>query len=85
MFKLAASSVTNSPEVEVSGLAGDGRGYAVLVNHSERSQEVTITPKMPVRSAQQVKPNGVVSLPTHGDTWKVRLEPYDGAVVEWRK
>jgi hypothetical protein len=76
---------TNNPEVEVSGLAGERRGYAVLVNHSARPQEVTVTAKFTVRSVQQVKPDGVSPVPVDGDKWSVRVEPYDGTVVEWHE
>jgi hypothetical protein len=71
--------------VEISTLAGDHRGYAVFVNHSAATQNITVSTTLPVRSIRLVKPDGLAILPLGNSAWKMSIEPYDGAIVEWQQ
>jgi endo-1,4-beta-mannosidase len=73
------------PSVEVSVLDGDHRGYAVVVNHSGQTQEITISASSPVRSAARVSPEGLQTLKIEGSGWKMELAAFEGAVVEWKR
>jgi hypothetical protein len=42
--------VTDSPVVEVSGLNGDARGYAVGANHSGQATQVLLSSLLPLKS-----------------------------------
>jgi len=39
---------------------------------------------LPIHSLTQVTPQGVRPLAVNGSGWKIDIEPYDGAVVEWK-
>jgi endo-1,4-beta-mannosidase len=75
----------DQPSVEISRLAGDHRGYAVLVNHSAATQNITVSTTLPVRSIRLVKPDGLANLSLENSAWKISIEPYDGAIVEWQQ
>jgi endo-1,4-beta-mannosidase len=75
----------DQPSVEISGLAGDHRGYAVLVNHSAATQNITVSTTLPVRSIRLVKPDGLANLSLGNSAWKMAIEPYEGAIVEWQQ
>lgn len=75
---------TNQPSVEVRALNGQGRGYAVLANHTAQPQKVTVVTTLPVKSLHQLTPAGASPLPLHGSSWTMDLQPYGGAVVEWQ-
>ncbi len=78
---------TDQPSVEISGLAGGSRGYAVLVNHSPREQAVTVTTTLSLRDLRSLGPDPAQTqkLTAESGRWKMRLQPYDGAVVEFQK
>jgi hypothetical protein len=69
--------------VEVAGLVGDKRGYAILANHCSQERQVTVTTTLPIRSISQVTPKGVQSLSFEKHSWRMGLEGFSGAVVEW--
>ncbi|HKT69774.1 MAG TPA: hypothetical protein VJP83_10070, partial [Terriglobales bacterium] len=75
---------SDQPAVEVRALNGNGHGYAVLANHTGHTQKVTVVPTVPVKSLRQVTPTGLASIPLQGSSWTMVLEPYAGAVVEWK-
>jgi hypothetical protein len=75
---------SDQADVEVSALQGPGRGYAVVVNHGAQPRTVNIKTAMPVRSAQQVTPDGMSSLRPEQSGWRMEIAPYDGAIVEWK-
>jgi hypothetical protein len=76
---------TDSASVEVSSLTGTDRGYAVLANHSDRPQRVLLTSSLPLKSAALVRREGVQPLAAESRGWRLEVESYGGAVVEWRR
>jgi hypothetical protein len=77
---------TDRPEVEAAALAGAGRGYVVVTNHSAVAQSVTITSRTPLRQAQRLTAEGAAApLELHGSGFPIRLEPFDGAIVEYQE
>ena len=76
---------TDKPEVEISALQGDHRGYVVLVNHSAEAQDVTVSTTLALRSVMRIEADGSKPLPLERSTWKMRIEPYAGVIVEWNK
>lgn len=75
---------TDQPSVEITTLKKAESGYAVLVNHSARTMEVAITSTRTLRSLRLIGPDGPRALVPEGSGWKMEIEPYDGAIVEWR-
>jgi hypothetical protein len=74
---------TDHPSTEVSALAGQGRGYAILANHRPEPQSITVTARDPLRSVALITAVARRSIPLDGCSWKIDLEGYGGAVVEW--
>jgi hypothetical protein len=72
------------PSVEVTSLRGDHRGYAVVVNHSAQAYQTTISTSLPMKSVRQIGPENSRILPLDGSGWKMDLEPYEAAIVEWK-
>jgi hypothetical protein len=75
---------SDQPSVEVTSLRGENRGYAVVVNHNSQPYKVTISTSSPVKSVRQIGPDGPKALPIEGSNWKMDLEPYEAAIVEWK-
>ena len=74
---------TNLVSVEVAGLAGEGRGYAVLASHSGQAQRVTVTSKLPLKRIFLLSQDWKEPLTIQMQQFQVPLEPYGGAVIEW--
>jgi endo-1,4-beta-mannosidase len=74
----------DNPAVEVSVLKGDRRGYIVAVNHSDEIQHATISTAVSVHGATRILSEGNKPLTLDGSSWKMDLEPYEGAIVEWK-
>jgi Beta-galactosidase trimerisation domain len=79
-----AAFQSDQPSVEVTSLRGNNRGYAVVVNHSAQAYKVTISTSLPVKSVRQIGADSSQSLPVEGSAWKMELEPYEAAIVEWK-
>jgi endo-1,4-beta-mannosidase len=75
---------TNQPSVEVSALDGQQRGYAVVVNHGSPSYSVIVSAAMPVHSVRRLTREGAMPLQLAGSSFQLELQPYEGAIVEWR-
>jgi hypothetical protein len=75
---------TDQPSVEVSSLKAANRGYIVLVNHSAQPQSVNVSTTLPVSSLAVIRPEGPQTLQAGNGVWKMQLEPYAGAIVEWK-
>ncbi len=75
---------SDQPSVEVRVLNGQGRGYAVLANHTAQAQKVTVVTTVHAKSLHQITPTGPTLIPLRGSSWTLDLEPYGGAVVEWQ-
>lgn len=76
---------TYQPAVEASSLAGDHRGYLVLVNHSDSLQHVSVASKLALRSMTRISADGGHALSASSSKWKIDLAPYEGVVVEWKQ
>jgi endo-1,4-beta-mannosidase len=75
---------SDDPDVEVSSLPGQGRGYVVVVNHSGQPRTVDIASAVTLRSVQQVGPDGSKPLTLDRGGWKMEVAGYDGVIVEWK-
>lgn len=75
---------TDQPSVEVTALYAAHRGYAVLTNHSSQVQKVTVTTTLLIHTLALIAPERTHSLSMQGASWKMELQPYSGAVVEWK-
>ena len=75
---------TNEPSIEASALLGDDHNYVVLVNHSAAAKTITVTTREPVHMLRLVTPEGLNDLPLTGSVWKMGMDPYATAVVEWK-
>jgi len=76
---------SDRPEVEVSSLKGDHRGYLVVVNHSEQAQDTSILATVPVHSYSLISSEGIKPLVPEGANAKLHLGPYEAAVLEWKQ
>jgi len=76
---------TNQPSVEVVALKGTHRGFAVVVNHGPLLRQTRITTTRPLKSATRITPRDSQPLELQGQAWVMELQPYAGAVVEWRE
>jgi endo-1,4-beta-mannosidase len=75
---------SDHPSVEVAGLVGKKRGYAVLANHRPEAANVTITAREELKAVAQVTPSGLTPLELRGRAWSMEIAGYGGAIVEWR-
>lgn len=75
---------TDVPGVEVAGLIGDRRGYAILANHQPESRLVTVTSRSPLKIVSQINPDGKSRLVLKNNQWQMEIPGYGGAVVEWQ-
>jgi endo-1,4-beta-mannosidase len=72
------------PSVEASALNASNRGYVVLVNHSAEPQNVTVFTTKPAHSISRITPEGSTPVQMDGSSWKLSLDAYDGAILEWK-
>jgi ribosomal protein S7 len=79
-----AAFQSDQPSVEVTSLRGEHRGYAVVVNHSAQAYKVTISTSLLVKSVRQIGPENLKALPVESSNWKMDLDPYEAAIVEWK-
>jgi hypothetical protein len=75
---------TDATGVEVSGLVGSGRGYAVLANHQPAAAQVAVRSSLPLKEACRITAQGRQSILLDGNGWRMEISAYDGAVVEWQ-
>jgi len=75
---------TDQPSVEVAALNAGHRGYAVLTNHSAQVKKLTVTSTLPIHTLTLIAPEGPLPLSMQERSWKMELQPYSGAVVEWK-
>lgn len=76
---------TDSEKVESATLAGRGRGYVVLTNHGAAARDVRVTGSAALAGASRVGADGLFPLRVERNSFTVRLEAYDGAVIEYRE
>jgi len=75
---------TNEPTVEAVSLDAQNRGYVVVVNHSAKRQQVSVTSALSLSSIQRITSTGEEPVATHGSQWGCDLQPYGAAVFEWK-
>jgi beta-galactosidase len=75
---------TDTASVEVSGLVGAGRGYAVLANHSPEQKQVTIVSNLFLKEVNQITSHGRQPLSLQERAWRMDIPAHDGALVEWK-
>lgn len=73
----------SDPDVEVSVLSGNNRGYLVLVNHSPDSKKLTLSTASPIHVLNLIAPDGAKAMNATNGNWKMEIAPYDGVVLEW--
>jgi endo-1,4-beta-mannosidase len=76
---------SDRPEVEVASLKGDGRGYLVVVNHSDHAQAPNILSATSSHSFHSIDPDGVKPLTPQGEKVTVPLGPYEAVILEWKQ
>jgi endo-1,4-beta-mannosidase len=76
---------SDRPEVETSSLKGNHRGYLVVVNHSNQSQDATIISTAPIGSYSSISADGIKSLVLDGAGTKLHLDPYEATILEWKQ
>ncbi len=74
---------TNAPGVEVAGLIGEGRGYAVLANHQPEKCLVTVTARSLLKTIRKIESDGKHPIALKNNQWQMEIPAYGGAVVEW--
>jgi endo-1,4-beta-mannosidase len=74
---------TNQPMVEVAALVSNQRGYAIFANHCPENKMVDVTSQHAFKRIRQVTPSGFIDLKSNRLGWKLELEGFSGAVVEW--
>ncbi len=75
---------TDQVVVEIASLNEPNRGYIVLTNHSPRSLEVKVTAHLPITSISLITPDGSRSMSLKGQQFRVIMDAFDGALLEWR-
>jgi Beta-galactosidase trimerisation domain len=76
---------TDRAAVEISALRGKSRGYLILVNHSATSENVALFATRPPRTLSRLGPGSAETLSGGKSGWQVDIEPYNGAILEWKQ
>ncbi len=71
------------PGVEVAGLSGSERGYAIIANHQPENYLVTITSRSSLTSIAVVEADGKRPVALDGKKCQMEIPGYGGAVIEW--
>ena len=75
---------TDQPAVEVGALAGSSRGYAIFANHGMQACDVNVTCTQSLKEIRQVTPSGMHELNLIRNGWRMNLDGFSGAIVEWK-
>jgi endo-1,4-beta-mannosidase len=75
---------TTDPSVEVAGLIGGRRGYAVLANHAAELKHIAVISNLALKEVKQLNSQGLQPLLLHYHAWSMDIPAYDGAIVEWK-
>jgi len=70
--------------VEAVSLEAPDHGYVVVVNHSGKSRQATVTSALPLKSLQRVTAKGEQPVSLQGSRWGLDLPPYGAAVFAWK-
>ena len=76
---------SDRPEVEVSALSADQRGYLVIVNHSDKPQDATIYTNFAIGSLAALSPDVTKSVELRNSKASIHLNAFEGAIWEWKK
>jgi endo-1,4-beta-mannosidase len=76
---------SDRPEIEVSSLKGDHRGYLTAVNHSSEPLDFHIISTVPVRSYSSINPDGATQVPLEGTNAKLHLDAFEATILEWKQ
>ncbi len=74
---------TDQPMVEVGALVGNQRGYAIFANHCPEKLEVITTSLNSLKQVRLITPSGFTKINSDRQSWKMDVEGFSGAVVEW--
>ena len=75
---------TDDPSVESAALNAKDHGYLIVVNHTAQSRQVSIQTSLPVHTLSRVTANGKQAVAQQQSGWSLKLDPYDGAVLDWK-
>jgi len=75
---------SDQSSVEAVSLEAPDHGYVVVVNHSGKSLQATVTSALPLKLLQRVTPNDEQPVPLQGSRWSLDLPPYGAAVFAWK-
>lgn len=75
---------SDRPSVEAMSLDAADHGYVVVVNHSASPRRATVDSAVPLKSLRRVAPDGDRPVVLHGSQWELELQPYEGAVFDWK-
>jgi endo-1,4-beta-mannosidase len=75
---------TDDVSVEASALNAKDHGYLVVVNHSSQPRQVLLQTSLPVRALRRVTAEGKQAVVRQQPGWSLQLDPYDGAVLDWK-
>lgn len=76
--------MTDQPSVEATALRAGDSGYVVVVNHSAKAQQVTVTTTLGIHTLQILTPDGPMPVQFDKSSWKMNLNADDAAVLAWR-
>ncbi len=74
---------TDQPDVEASVLGTPGRGYIVLVNHSDQARRTQLVTQLPIRVLRKLDADRASPVACTPGACGVDVPPYDGVVLEW--
>lgn len=75
---------TDQPSVEAAALNSSDHGYIVVVNHSGKSQHVSLGSSLPITKLVQLAAEGSHPVSKTDSAWTLDLDAYDAAVLEWK-
>jgi len=75
---------SDQSSAEAVSLEAPDHGYVVVVNHSGKSLQATVTSALPLKLLQRVTPNDEQPVPLQGSRWSLDLPPYGAAVFAWK-
>lgn len=75
---------TDVPSVEVAGLCGQERGYAVIASHSPEAHDIRLSISLKLRSLERVGAADLAQPVAVEGGWMLHLGAYEGAVLAWR-
>jgi endo-1,4-beta-mannosidase len=75
---------TDQPSVEAAALNASDHGYIVVVNHSAKTQHVSLGSSLPIAHLGQTAAEQGHLVTKTNSGWTLDLGAYDAAVLEWK-